>query len=148
MQHLSQCFPLQAPSPRGEWPITPIAAEAESPSRMSMTPPEGSNRRSTARQFLRLPAWIIFYRTNLQIHVAFVRDMSRQGIFFHSDIEPWEGDEISFVLRFPTWANSAVIACKGTVIRVEQAAPGARLGVAARLDRCLVLGSKDGLPTS
>jgi hypothetical protein len=121
--------------------MTPIAAEAESPSQMSLTPAEDSNRRSMRRQFLRLPAWIIFYRTNLQKHVAFVRDMSRQGIFFHSDIEPWEGDEISFVLRFPTWTNSAAIECKGTVVRVEQAVPGARLGVAARLDRFLVLNS-------
>jgi hypothetical protein len=51
-----------------------------------------------------------------------------------------EGDRIDFVLRFPKWTNSGVIVCKGTVVRVEQAAtPGARIGVAVRLDRYIIL---------
>jgi hypothetical protein len=83
---------------------------------------------------------MVFYRVNLQKHVALVRDASRQGIFFYSDIQPSEGDRIDFVLQFPKWTNSGVIVCKGTVVRVEQAAtPGARIGVAVRLDRYIIL---------
>jgi hypothetical protein len=97
-------------------------------------------RRSTTRKFLRLPAWMVFYRVNLQKHVALVRDASRQGIFFYSDIQPSEGDRIDFVLRFPKWTNSGVIVCKGTVVRVEQAAtPSAHIGVAVRLDHYIIL---------
>jgi hypothetical protein len=100
---------------------------------------DGFKRRSTTRKILRLPAWMVFYRANLQRHVALVRDASRQGIFFYSDIQPFKGDHIDFVLRFPKWTNSGVIVCKGTVVRVEQATPGAHIGVAVRLHRYIIL---------
>jgi PilZ domain len=100
---------------------------------------EYPNRRASKRKFVRLPAWVIFYRTNQQKHVAMVRDISRQGIFFYSDVQPAAGDEIEFVIKFPKWTNSPPIACKGTVVRVEHAAPGAAVGIAASLYRFVVL---------
>lgn len=97
------------------------------------------NRRATTRRFVRLPAWLIFYRTSQQKHVAMVRDISRQGIFFYSDLAATVGEEIEFVMQFPKWTNSPAIACKGRVVRVEQAAPGAKIGVAASLNQFVVL---------
>jgi len=95
--------------------------------------------RAVERKFVRLPAWVIFYRRGRKKHVAMVRDMSRQGIFFYSDYRPSEGEEIEFVMKFPKWTNTAPIACKGIVVRVESPAPGAAIGIAASLSRFAVL---------
>ena len=100
---------------------------------------ECPNRRAAERQFVCLPAWVIFYQFGQQKHVAMVRDISRQGIFFYSDLRPAPGDEIEFVIKFPKWTKTAPVACKGTVVRVEHAAPGAAIGVAASLHRFVVL---------
>jgi len=78
--------------------------------------------RAAKRKFVRLPAWVIFYRNGRKKHVAMVRDMSRQGIFFYSK-----------------WTNTAPIACKGIVVRVENPVPGAAIGIAISLTRFAVL---------
>jgi hypothetical protein len=98
-----------------------------------------AHQRATKRKFVRLPAWVIFYRVNQQKHVALVRDMSRKGIFFYCDFRPLLGEDIEFVMKFPKWTNTAPIACKGTVVRVECAVPGAAIGIAASLSRFAVL---------
>ena len=82
-----------------------------------------NQQRSATRKFLRLPAWMVFYRVNFKKHVAIVRDMTRQGIFFYSDIRPQVGEEVAFVMKFPKWSHRSLIACKGKVVRVEQAIP-------------------------
>ncbi|PYX63167.1 MAG: hypothetical protein DMG74_18035 [Acidobacteria bacterium] len=98
-----------------------------------------NQQRSATRKFLRLPAWMVFYGVSFQKHVAMVRDMTRQGIFFYSDVRPQLGEEMAFVMKFPKWTQSSPIACKGKVVRVEQAVPGAATGVALSLTRFFVL---------
>lgn len=98
-----------------------------------------AQQRVAKRKFVRLPAWVIFYRINQQKHVALVRDMSRKGIFFYCDFRPLLGEDIEFVMKFPKWTNTSPIACKGTVVRVECATPGAAIGIAASLNRFTVL---------
>src|SRR5947209_19278932 len=98
-----------------------------------------NHQRSATRKFLRLPAWS---RVNFQKHVAMVRDMTRQGIFFYSDVRPQVGEEIAFVMKFPKWTQSSPIACKGKVVRVEEAVPGAAIGVALSLTRFFVLNNR------
>ena len=98
-----------------------------------------NHERSATRKFLRLPAWMVFYRVNFKKHVAMVRDMTRQGIFFYSDIRPQVGEEVAFVMKFPKRTHRSLIACKGKVVRVEQAVPGAAVGVAVSLSRFLAL---------
>src|SRR5947209_19197947 len=95
-----------------------------------------NHQRSATRKFLRLPAWS---RVNFKKHVAMVRDMTRQGIFFYSDIRPQVGEEVAFVMEFAKWSHRSLIACKGRVVRVEQAVPGAAVGVALSLSRFLAL---------
>lgn len=63
-----------------------------------------NQQRSATRKFHRLPA-TVFYGINLQKHVAMVRDMTRQGIFFYSDVRPQLGKEIAFVMTFPKWTE-------------------------------------------
>ena len=45
---------------------------------------------SVSRKFLRLPAWF-FFGVNPSKHFAIDRDMTRQGIFFYSDVRPSSG---------------------------------------------------------
>ena len=90
-------------------------------------------QRAAKRKFVRLPAWVIFYRVNQKKHVALVRDISRKGIFFYSDFRPQLGQDIEFVMKFPKWTNTAPIACQGTVVRLECPTPGAAIGIAASL---------------
>jgi hypothetical protein len=75
-----------------------------------------NQHRSATRKFLRLPAWLVFYGVNFEKHVPMVRDMTRQGIFFYSDVHPEVGEEIAFVMKFPKWTKSSPIACKGRVL--------------------------------
>ena len=96
-------------------------------------------QRVIERRFVRLPAWMVFYRHGLKKHVSMVRDMNRSGIYFYSNFAPLQGSHIEFVMKFPKWTNLRPIACKGEVLRVEQPVPGAAVGVAVKLSRFWVL---------
>ena len=114
---------------------TPVFKSAQAPALIGKC----AQLRAVPRKSVRLPAWIVFYRGNLQRHVAMVRDMTRQGMFFYSDFQPAVGEQIEFVLKFPRWTNTGVVACKGKVLRVEPALSHARTGVAVSLNRFMVL---------
>ena len=62
------------------------------------------------------------------VHVGLVRDVSRSGIFFFSDFKPPIGSHLNLAL-----AGRTQLCYQGTVVRVEQVAPGAAPGIAARL---------------
>jgi hypothetical protein len=96
-----------------------------------------TERRLAQRSLLCLPAWAIFYRTGREKRLVKVRNMTRHGMFFYSDMPFEPGQVIEFVLRFPRWTNSGPIACRGVVTRVESSAMGS--GLAVTLDRCFVL---------
>ena len=89
---------------------------------------EYRQQRMVPRKLLRLPAWIVFYRASLKKHVAMVRDMTRQGVFFYSDFRPAVGDQIEVRVEVLELDQHARVACKGKVLRVEQPAPDARTG--------------------
>src|SRR5437868_14803347 len=84
-----------------------------------------NQQRSSTRKFLRLPAWMVFYGDSFQKHVAMVRDMTRQGIFFSSDVRPQLGEEIAFVMKFPTRTQSSPLAGQGKLVRIQQDVLGA-----------------------
>ena len=42
-------------------------------------------------------------------------------------------------MKFSKWTNTAPIACKGIVVRVENPVPGAAIGIAISLTRFAVL---------
>ena len=62
------------------------------------------------------------------VHVGLVRDVSRHGIFFFSDFKPPIGSQLDVAL-----AGTNRLCYQATVVRVEQVAPGAAPGIAARL---------------
>jgi len=57
------------------------------------------------------------------------RDLSKNGIFFYSNVTPKLHSNISLVLQ----VNGARIPCSGEVVRVQDAAPGAAVGVAVMI---------------
>lgn len=91
------------------------------------------NRR-TSRLFVRLPASITLDSLPHGEHVAFVRDISRRGIFFYSDFKPNDHECIAFVLEYRNGPKNIKLQLSGSVVRVEQAAPGSAIGVAVRFD--------------
>lgn len=97
------------------------------------------DNRSRRRRLLGLPAWVIVYTANSrQQCVARVRDMTRAGVFFYSELRPSVGEQMDFILKFPKWTKAPALACKGEVLRVEQSPSTARPGIALRLSRFTV----------
>jgi hypothetical protein len=64
-----------------------------------------------------------------ETHSGIVRDISKDGLFFYSSYEPQPQEIITFVLHM----SGNKISCTGQVIRVEQKAPGAAVGVAVKI---------------
>ena len=64
-----------------------------------------------------------------ETHSGIVRDISKEGIFFYSNYKPQLQEIITFVLHM----SDNKIYCTGQVLRVEQKAPGAAVGVAAKI---------------
>jgi hypothetical protein len=89
-----------------------------------------SKKRSTARVQTRRTAWLTFKSSREHEHVALVRDISVQGVFFYSDFLPTLGDQLDFVVEYLNGSSRVRLHLKGTVVRVEQAAPGSAAGVA------------------
>ena len=95
-------------------------------------------RRISDRRLLCLPAWVIFYRASCEKRIIKIRNMTRRGMFFYSDLPLCTGETIEFVLRLPRWTRTAPVACRGVITRVETSKDGLR-GAAVALDRCFVL---------
>lgn len=62
-------------------------------------------------------------------HSGIVRDISKDGIFFYSNYKPQPHEIITFVLHM----SGSKVACTGQVIRIEEKAPGAAVGVAVKI---------------
>ncbi len=100
-------------------------------------PQPQQEQRATRRFALRLPL-SIKYGDGGQEKLAHTRDVSARGVCFYMDSSIAEGSEIEFTLTLPpeiTLTESIRVHCKGRVIRVEPAAPGGKVGIAAIIDR-------------
>jgi len=85
-----------------------------------------THRRSSPRALVLCPIAVTFRSSTIH---GIVRDISEQGIFFYLNSRPELNSNISFTVRMP---NKHVTGT-GEVIRLEQAAPGAAVGVAIRI---------------
>lgn len=59
------------------------------------------------------------------------RDISAQGVYFETDVEPREGALVNFSIEYHLHGRRHRLLCEGKVVRVEP--HGSRIGVAARL---------------
>ena len=85
-------------------------------------------RRTTPRIFAMLPIFISAH-AGADPRPGITRDLSKNGIFFYSSVTPKLHSNISLVLQ----ANGARIPCSGEVVRVQDTAPGAAVGVAVMI---------------
>jgi hypothetical protein len=86
------------------------------------------NKRCSPRSLVIFPISITG-ANGRETHSGIVRDISKDGIFFYSNYKPQPQEIITFVLHMST--NK--ISCTGQVLRIEQKAPGAAVGVAVKI---------------
>jgi len=86
------------------------------------------NKRCNPRSLVIFPITITA-ENGRETHSGIVRDISKDGIFFYSNYKPQPQEIITFVLHM----SDNRISCTGQVLRVEQKAPGAAVGVAAKI---------------
>lgn len=72
---------------------------------------------------------------DLAEHLALVRDISFQGVFFFSNFKPGIDSHLQLALSIPMAGKTVKILCHGKVVRVEESGPSA-YGIAVRLHRC------------
>jgi PilZ domain len=95
------------------------------------------NKRATRRFALRLPVSVTYSQEGEQEKAAQTRDVSARGICFYLDSAIATGSAIEFTLTLPpeiTLTESIRVKCKGKVVRVDDATPGAKVAVAAVID--------------
>jgi len=85
-----------------------------------------SNERSSARTFVVCPISVTF---ESRVTHGIVRDISAGGIFVYLNSRPALHTKIDFSLRL----KDENISGTGEVIRIEESAPGAAIGVAIRI---------------
>jgi len=85
-------------------------------------------QRATPRIFAMLPI-VISAHAGAEPRPGITRDLSKDGIFFYSNVAPKLHSNISLVLQ----VNGARIPCSGEVVRVEHRVPGAAVGVAVMI---------------
>ncbi len=101
-------------------------------------PQPQQEQRTTRRFSLRLPLSVKYGEGDTLEKVAHTRDVSARGVCFYMDSSIAEGSDIEFTLTLPpeiTLTESIRVHCKGRVVRVEPAAPGGKVGIAAIIDR-------------
>jgi len=95
------------------------------------------NKRATRRFALRLPVSVTYSQDGEQERAAQTRDVSARGICFYLDSAIATGSAIEFTLTLPpeiTLTESIRVKCKGRVVRVDHAAIGGKVAVAAVID--------------
>ncbi|HXB21801.1 MAG TPA: PilZ domain-containing protein [Candidatus Solibacter sp.] len=87
-----------------------------------------ANKRRSPRALVIFPVSITG-NSGTEAHAGIVRDISKDGIFFYSNYKPRLQEIIAFVLHM----SGSKISCTGQVIRIEEKAPGAAVGVAVKI---------------
>jgi len=91
----------------------------------------------TSRRFaLKLPVSIRCEDGKLREIPAETRDLSAQGVFFHTGSEISQGSKVEFTLTLPpeiTLTESIRVRCRGRVIRIDTDHP--RTGIAAIIEQ-------------
>lgn len=85
-----------------------------------------TTQRSSPRSFIVCPISLTFESGTTH---GIVRDISEDGIFFYSNFKPPLQANIHFSLRL----KGKNITGSGEVVRVEQNAPGAAIGIAVKI---------------
>lgn len=92
-------------------------------------------QRAAHRRFVRLPVTIKTSLSDPNEHVGLLMDLHRRGIFFYSDFTPRHGSQVEFLIVLRSRRPKPIsVACRGKVVRVEEAAPGSAIGIALSVE--------------
>jgi PilZ domain len=120
---------IDTPSPRRASKMSYI------PDYANQVPTFRNGNRRARRSFVRMPACIRVDSEDEE-QVAFVKDISPDGIFFYSNLDVIEGRQLTFVLKYVNdQLHSVRLPLSGIIKRVERGTPGSAIGVAVAFDR-------------
>ncbi len=100
---------------------------------------QGQPERRTEQRFpLRLPIVVKSFEGGLKEETSQTKDVSARGAFFFLENPLAEGTRIEMTLTLPseiTLTESIKVRCKGRVVRVLQATPGGKVGIAVAIEQ-------------
>jgi len=99
---------------------------------MSCVQPE---QRRCSRVHVPIRAIAVFRDLGLGPQTAFLRDMNMLGAFLYCRQRPSVGDNATLEFALPEQGEQIKAICVGTVVRVEDFAPGAAIGIAIEFTR-------------
>ncbi len=92
-------------------------------------------QRRCSRVHLPLRAIAIFPDLGRDPHTALMRDMNMLGAFFYCMKLPKVGSRVKLNFSLPEEGEKTRITCEGVVVRVEESAQGAAIGIAIQFTR-------------
>ena len=92
-------------------------------------------QRRCSRVHLPVRATIAFPESAIEPHTALLRDVNMLGAFFYCKQRPSIGQIVRLDFAVPENNEQMKVICEGRVVRVEEFAPGAAIGVAAEFTR-------------
>ena len=91
-------------------------------------------QRASARTSINQPGTVTSHHSNNgREHVAHVRDVSAEGVYFYSDFVPDPGSTVVLRFHMPILDRKMKLECHAQVLRVEENQKGAAIGIAARM---------------
>ncbi|HEU5231346.1 MAG TPA: PilZ domain-containing protein [Terriglobales bacterium] len=92
-------------------------------------------QRRCSRVHLPIRAIALFPDLGRDPHTALMRDMNMLGAFFYCMKKPGIGNKVKLNFSLPEQGEKTTIICEGVVVRVEESAEGAAIGVAIQFTR-------------
>ena len=92
-------------------------------------------QRRCSRVHLPIRAIALFPDLGRDPHTALMRDMNMLGAFFYCMKKPEVGHKVKLNFSLPEQGEKTKIICEGVVVRVEESAEGAAIGVAIQFTR-------------
>lgn len=92
-------------------------------------------QRRCSRVHLPIRAIAVFPDLNREPYTALMRDMNMLGAFFYCMKKPDVGNKIKLHFSLPEQGEKTKITCEGIVVRVEESAEGAAIGIAIQFTR-------------
>ena len=92
-------------------------------------------QRRCSRVPLPIRAIALFPDSGRDPHTALMRDMNMLGAFFYCMKKPRVGNKVKLNFSLPEQGEKTKIICEGVVVRVEESAEGAAIGVAIQFTR-------------
>ena len=93
-------------------------------------------QRRSSRVHLPIRATVVFPVSGAAAQTAFLRDVNMLGAFFYCRQKASVGQTVRLEFGLPDDAGTITAICEGAILRVEESAPGAAIGIAVEFTRC------------